>query len=410
MRLSKKEHEIKIRKCLLILQGMELPRNRVYHLSQALPNCGFIPIIITSKFFDSRDSRRPYDIKEFILPILLKRIPVLFPRQLLLNFLVIPIIALLESPDIILISVPDGSPLLPTFISSKILKKKLIIDIRDEWEEDIFNALGRVGSLIKKMIYSIYSNANALIVVTPSFLRKYKVLNSNTSLIFQGVDTDLFRPLPFEEVLSIKKTLGFTPDDFVIAYVGKLSPPYRLDIVLMALRILILRGRKKVKLLIVGKSGEKTRERIRESEIISIANKLGIKDMVKVLPFTHQTKLAKYLGIADAGIIPYDHNPLWKNTIATKFYEYCACGLPVIVTAYKDSILAKIIDDNKIGLVCDPLDAEKLANTIEKLIEDESFRKKAGTMARTLIEKEFSKEKLAERFINVIFKVLRENG
>jgi hypothetical protein len=67
---------------------------------------------------------------------------------------------------------------------------------------------------------------------------------------------------------------------------------------------------------------------------------------------------------SDVGLIPYDDNPLWKNSLPAKFFEYCACEIPVIATAYADSLLAELIRKYDIGLTSPPMNEAKLAEAI----------------------------------------------
>ena len=88
-----------------------------------------------------------------------------------------------------------------------------------------------------------------------------------------------------------------------------------------------------------------------------------------------------------------------------KFWEYCASGLPVIATVFKDSILARLIQENGIGLTIDPLDVDGLADVIEKLSLDQEFRAVAGKRARLLIERDFNRDKISEEYINKVSKI-----
>ena len=110
--------------------------------------------------------------------------------------------------------------------------------------------------------------------------------------------------------------------------------------------------------------------------------------------------------MADAGIIPYDDNPFWKNSIPAKFYEYCACGLPVIATVHNGSYLQELIEKYKIGVTSPPLDEEKLADAIHWLYKNKSFREVAGRRARQLMEEKFDRNKIAKEYLNLVESML----
>ncbi|MFX0204205.1 MAG: glycosyltransferase, partial [Candidatus Hodarchaeota archaeon] len=102
----------------------------------------------------------------------------------------------------------------------------------------------------------------------------------------------------------------------------------------------------------------------------------------------------------------YDGNPLWKNSLPAKFFEYCACGIPVVATVYEDSILATFIREYGIGMTSPPMDEEKLAEAIYQLYKNESFREAAGKRARALIKEKFDRNKIAKDFLDLVKVVL----
>jgi glycosyltransferase involved in cell wall biosynthesis len=92
--------------------------------------------------------------------------------------------------------------------------------------------------------------------------------------------------------------------------------------------------------------------------------------------------------------------------VPAKFYEYCACGIPVIATTHNNSHLEELIKKHEIGVTSPPLDEEKLAEAIYWLYKNKSFREAAGIKARRLIEEKFDRNKIAEEYLNLIGKVL----
>jgi glycosyltransferase involved in cell wall biosynthesis len=140
--------------------------------------------------------------------------------------------------------------------------------------------------------------------------------------------------------------------------------------------------------------------------ILAYAMDNGLKGSVIYLGNKSDVReLSKIIASADVGIVPYDDNPLWKNGLPAKFWEYCASGLPVIATVFKDSILARLIQENGIGLTVDPLDVDGLADVIEKLSSEKEFRSVAGKRARLLIERDFNRDKISEEYINKVSKI-----
>ena len=182
---------------------------------------------------------------------------------------------------------------------------------------------------------------------------------------------------------------------FRLFYSGGIGLYYRLDVVLKALKRFIDNGAKDAVLIIVG-AGE-------VDTVLSMASQLGVSKNVEYKGvISEKTELANLIAEADVGLIPYDNNPLWKNALPAKFFEYCACGLPVIATVYDDSILGKLIRDNAIDIISPPLDDVKLAEAFYDLYCNISFREVAGKKARILIEEKFDRNKIAEEYLKLI--------
>jgi len=118
--------------------------------------------------------------------------------------------------------------------------------------------------------------------------------------------------------------------------------------------------------------------------------------------------LANIIAGADVGLIPYDDNTLWKNSLPAKFFEYCSCGIPVIATAYDDSLIARLIKNQGIGLVSSPLNDVELSENLQRLYNNpklDSF----GKRARAFIEDNFDRNQISSEYLNLVRDVINEN-
>jgi len=301
-------------------------------------------------------------------------------------------------PDIVIISVPNGDCALGSYLAAKIFRKKILIDYRDEWEDYIIKRTAseiykRSYKFLKTLITRCYINSAQVVTVTNA------IANSlidrgvrNVKIIANGADTNVFKPY---DKLKTRQRLGFDESDFIILYSGVIGEYYKLDMVVRALQKLINKVQN-VKLLLVGGGPDL-------QGVLNLSEDLGIRNRIFYLgPKSDKIELAEILSAADVGVIPYDANPLWKNSLPAKAFEYFACGLPVVATVYEDSTLGKLIFENKIGLVSDPENVETLADCLERICVDNSFRKDAGKRAVILIKERFDRNKIAEEFLNLI--------
>jgi len=333
-----------------------------------------------------------------IIPSLQVYNGVVFILKTFLTTFLLPITFLIVKPKVVIISLPAGEPALGSFIASRLAHSKVVFDIRDEWED---YQLQKSTSIISKRIYefvkmlmsSLYIKADLVVTVTEKVAKSLKVRGiTKIKVVPNGADINVFKP--YEKNITIKK-LGLKAKDFVIVYEGGVGDYYRLDVVVKALAKLDNEIKDKIKLLIIGHG--------KISNILRLVEELGLSNNVIYLGKEYnKSRLAQIISSGDVGIIPYDNNPLWKNSIPAKFYEYCACGLPVIATVYDDSFLAGIIKEHQIGLTTPPMDENKLSEAITWLYRNMQLRETMGMRARKLIEEKFDRNKIADEFLKLI--------
>jgi len=319
--------------------------------------------------------------------------PLIFTLNSIISFIVSTFFLLAKKPDITVVSVPTGDVGLGTIMACKLLRAKCIVDYRDRWEDYVISIATSdiqkgIYIRLKKLMVKLYTTCNLFVTVTPGvvvYLRKIGL--TKVKLIPNGADITIFKPIRKNEI----------DPNFKIVYVGGLSLKgyYRLDIVIKALELLKSKGLNNIKLFVVGRTEENYSNIIRNSSVRDKIFLLGEKNDLK--------ELATIIGKSDVGIVPLAEDYVQAETAwPVKFFEYCACGIPVLATVYEDSILAKLIKDHEIGLTVPPMDEERLAEAIYWIYMNEPYREKAGKRARTLIEERFDRNEIAEDFLKLI--------
>lgn len=318
--------------------------------------------------------------------------PLVFAINTLMSFIVSTLFLIAKRPNITVVSVPTGDVGLGALLACKLTKTKCVVDYRDRWEDYAVSVAKTRATrtfyyAIKKLMLRIYASSCELVIpVTPgtlSCLRQQGV--NNVKLITNGADITVFKP--------VKKTRK--SKDFVIVYVGGATAYYRLDLAIKALKLLSSRNLGNLKLLVVGEIPQ---------IVISDLSNSDVKDKVILLgEISDSRKLAKVIVQSNVGLIPLSVDYVQaKTALPAKFFEYCACSIPVIATVPDDSILAKLIREHEIGLTVSSMDEEKFAEAIYQIYKNESFRETAGKRARALIEEKFDRNKIAEEFLNLL--------
>lgn len=104
--------------------------------------------------------------------------------------------------------------------------------------------------------------------------------------------------------------------------------------------------------------------------------------------------MARIYGAVDLFVTPSLEENL-PNTIM----ETMACGTPAVGFAVGG--IPEMIDDGVNGKVTPFKDSRQMAGDIAWLLEDESRRKEMGRLAREKVLREYSQEKIAERYIEI---------
>lgn len=205
-----------------------------------------------------------------------------------------------------------------------------------------------------------------------------------------GADTELFRPISKEERTEPRRKLGLQTDDFVVAYAGRVGWYYRVDTVIQALNILVKEQQLgSVKLLVMG-AGEKLQD------YLDLSRKLDLGRNVLFLGEKSREEVAKILPCCDLGVIPFDDDPIWLSAYTTKIFEYCASGLPVMVSVASGADLEKLVKEYDIGFVAEPMKAEKVAEAILKAYKYRDRLEEMRANARRLSLEKFNREKITE--------------
>lgn len=172
------------------------------------------------------------------------------------------------------------------------------------------------------------SGSDLITTVSPSLVEKLRGLGFTAGLITNGVDTDLFKPMSDS---NIRVELGIGAGDFVIGFSGSVERWYAIDDMIRALPDLI-RYRADTRLLIVGGSLFTDYQ----EELRSLAEDLGISDRVIFTGTKPYHELPRYIACMDACTIPLSPPQWGEIALPNKFFEYSACGKPIVMRPIPD--------------------------------------------------------------------------
>jgi len=277
-------------------------------------------------------------------------------------------------------------------------KEKFVFEVRDLWP-DLPKALGMknpfllwgMGILEK----TSYRKADACIGLSPGIregIAKRSQKDKEIALIPNGCDLKMFKPGD-----RSKLQLGdIKPTDTVAIFTGAHGIANGLDAVLDAAQVLIDKMRDDIILVFIGDGKLKP-------ELVARANEEKLTNC-RFFDSMPKSKLNQIVSNADIGMMILANIPaFYYGTSPNKFFDYISSGLPVLNNY--PGWLADMIEENDCGVVVLPNDAEAFADALIKLADNSVLRTTYGANARSLAEREFSRDELANKFVNFLEKI-----
>lgn len=212
--------------------------------------------------------------------------------------------------------------------------------------------------------------------------RRYQVY---PSVVYNGVDPDLFHPL-FPDP-ALKSRLGIEEGEFVVIYAGRLVGWKGLQSLLEALSLDVL-AKRAIKCLIIGGGPE-------EGRLRTLSKGLNLEEKVKFLGVVPNRELPRYYALADVGIYP----SIGEEAFGVSLVEAMASEVPVIAT-HLGGIPEVVGTDGCCGLLVAPGDSRELAEGLVRLLEEPGLRKRMGWEGRERVLASFTWEKVCTRVLD----------
>jgi glycosyltransferase involved in cell wall biosynthesis len=208
-----------------------------------------------------------------------------------------------------------------------VYQKKFYFEIGDLWP-DIPIQMGVLSNPILKFfaLYlekKIYENADHIICLSPGIqehLLHYKGLSAEKVILsFNGTNTELFTPT--NQKLNLRSSLNIPAHVFVVIYAGTIGKANGLEAMLRL--ALDCKEDGDIQFYIIGEGNDVTYidKYIKEYALIHVHR----------LPSVKKSDIVSWLQASDIGFVSYAPYSLLSTNSANKWYDYLACGLPVIV-------------------------------------------------------------------------------
>lgn len=275
-----------------------------------------------------------------------------------------------------------------------------VFEVRDLWPEALVN----VGALknpvgiwwLQRMAKKIYAGANHIVALSPGMkegIVRAGVPDAKVTVIPNASDLDLFRP--DVDGSAQRKRLGLG-ERFAAIYFGAMGLANGLDYAIEAARILAQRGKDQIVLVLHGGGGKR-------AELERMVRDLELTNVVFSDLAPDKAEVARIVAGCDVCMTIYraakEHT--WSPN---KMFDALAAGKPVLINV--PGWLGETVENNNCGKSLDPHSPRALADALEELAADPELCRRMGENARALAEREFARDKLADRLETVLLEAV----
>jgi len=285
---------------------------------------------------------------------------------------------------------------IPALCAKWIARKPVVFEVRDVWPDAAVD-IGELRSaflikLAKGLERIAYSSADAIVPLSTGMERRIAakgVPHGQMTVIPNCSDLDRFANGKRSRFRS-----KFRCDEkFVIIYAGAVSQAN--DIESLAASLALMQRLSGWEWWFVG-DGNRLDWLRAEVSSKRLQN-------VRLLGAVSRDDLTDLLAGADCGVVSFVPKPVYYENSPNKFFDYIAASLPVVFS--RSSWLQESILEYECGFVGSDGSSAMLAENLGMLISDRTLARRMGRNARRLAEECFSRDRMAEKYLDLLVRV-----
>lgn len=302
-------------------------------------------------------------------------------------------LAMTEKYDVLFATTTPLTAGLPGIFARWLRNKPFVFEVRDLWPE-LPRAMGVIRNPLvlwgmSVLEWASYRSAHRLIGLSPGIVQGIAhrgVARDQIATIPNGCDLDIFG-----NKAEAWRPEGIASTDLMAVFAGTHGIANGLDAVLDAAAELQRRGRQDIKLLLIGQGKLKQALQTR-------AQREALSNVVFHDPVNKQS-LAGLMAATDIGLQVLTNVPaFYYGTSPNKFFDYIAAGLPVLNNY--PGWLTELIEEHQCGFAVPPDDPIAFADALEQAAADRTALRAMGQRSLALAQSEFSREKLADQWVD----------
>jgi D-inositol-3-phosphate glycosyltransferase len=230
--------------------------------------------------------------------------------------------------------------------------------IREIGEEQVVAAADR-------LVANTHAEAKELIEL-------YHADPNRVRVVHPGVDLDVFVP---GNQSSARSDLGLSQDAIVLLFVGRIQPLKAPDVLIKATAEILKHKPELRSRLVLAICGGPSGSGLESPDaLVTLANQLGVSDVVRFVPPTNRNDLVKWFQAASVCVVPS-----YSESFGLVAIESQACGTPVI--AARVGGLPTAVRDGISGVLVDGHAATTWAKHIIDVVTNDRLRSKLSTGA-----------------------------
>lgn len=276
-----------------------------------------------------------------------------------------------------------------------------VFEVRDLWPQALINIGALSNPLViwwlRRMARRIYGAADHIVALSRGMkagIVRSGVPEDKVTVITNASDLDLFHP--GVDGSGARKRLGLG-DRFAALYFGAMGLANGLEYAIEAARILRDGGDDRIVLVLHGGGG-------RRSELERLAAHYELSNVIFSDLVPDKAAVAKIVAASDVCMTIYAATDKEQSWSPNKMFDALAAGRPVLINV--PGWLGETIEENGCGRFVDPQRPQALADALRELANHPERCAEMGRNARTLAEREFSREILAGRLERVLVEAI----
>lgn len=308
------------------------------------------------------------------------------------------------NPNLIIASSTPLTVAIPGIILRYLKGTTFIFEVRDLWPK-LPIAMGVIKNKIiintlKLLEIIAYKSSDSIIALAPGIIKgieEKKIKKSKIHLIPNIADLDLFNPktkiLDKNPKLLKKYNSSIKKANLIAAFTGAHGLANGLENLLEVAKELKRMKRDDIKIIFIGEGALKNKL-INEVKLFKLNNCIFI-DSISKKELAEILQESVHLGLMVLKNIPDFYN----GTSPNKFFDYLACGLPVINNY--PGWLSELIIKNELGFAIPPGDNKLFATKLIAIADNKNILLKMSENCRSCAEI-FNKNSLINKFYSII--------